>query len=409
MKILVLNCGSSSVKFQLIETSAEQIANNRDRTLAHGLVERIGAPDAKVSFEVQGADGIHEVRPILRHKDAIEAVFTFLSAEGKVVGALEEIAGVGHRVAHGGERFHASTFIDDAVVKEIEALSDLAPLHNPHNLKGYYASRALLPHAAQAAVFDTAFHQTLPPHAYLYGLPYIYYTRDKLRRYGFHGTSHRFVSYRYAQIHGRERAAYKLITCHLGNGCSVCAIDRGQSIDTSMGFTPLEGLLMGTRPGDVDPGAVLYMVDRAEMGTHEMEVTLNRHSGLYGISGVSGDMRDLLAAADAGNARAQIAVDTFCYRVAKYIGAYAVALGGVDAVLFAGGIGENAALVREKICARLEFLGLRFDAERNHAAVGSEAAISAEGSTLQAWVIPTNEELLIARDTVRLMLGIANE
>jgi acetate kinase len=408
MKILVLNCGSSSLKFQLIETGAEQIRNNQDRVLAHGVVERIGSSDAKTTFEVPGSDRVQETREILQHKDAIEAAFTFLRGEIKVIGDLQEIEGVGHRIVHGGERFQASTLIDDDVIKQIEALSDLAPLHNPHNLKGYYASKALLPHAAQAAVFDTAFHQTLPPHAYLYGLPYIYYTRDKLRRYGFHGTSHRFVSYRYAQIQSRPLADFKLITCHLGNGCSACAIDRGRSIDTSMGFTPLEGLIMGTRPGDLDPGAVLYMVNRAEMGMHEMEVTLNTHSGLYGISGVSGDMRDLLSQ-EQGNGRAKTAVDAFCYRVAKYIGSYFVALGGADAIVFAGGIGENAAPVRARICERLTAVGVEIDSMRNEASNGKEAEISTDGSRVEAWVIPTNEELLIARDTARLMLGISQD
>lgn len=406
MKILVLNCGSSSLKFQVIETSAEQIQSNEDRMLARGVIERIGAADAKVTMEIAGGDRVKDTREVLRHKDAIETAFEFLRGESKVIGSLDEIGGVGHRIVHGGEKFRASTLIDEEALKQIEAVSDLAPLHNPHNLKGYYASKALLPNAAQAAVFDTAFHQTLPPHAFLYGVPYIYYARDKLRRYGFHGTSHRFVSYRYAQIQGGTRADYKLITCHLGNGCSVCAIDHGQSIDTSMGFTPLEGLMMGTRTGDIDPGAVLYLVDRAEMGLREIDVTLNTHSGMYGISGVSGDMRDLTAAAAQGNERAQIAVDAFCYRVSKYIGAYLAALGGADAVIFAGGIGENSALIRGKICAKLGGLGLHLDEAANGAAVGKEGAISTPESPVKGWVIPTNEELLIARDTLRLIAGI---
>ena len=321
MLILVLNCGSSSLKFQLIETSPEQITANRDRTLGRGSIERIGAVDSKITFEIAGGEKQVSHRPVLKHKEAIETAFEWLTGESKLIGGAHEIEGAGHRIVHGGESFKGSALITDDVLKEIEKASDLAPLHNPHNLKGYFAAKALLPQAAQVAVFDTAFHQTMPAHAYLYAVPYIYYTRDKLRRYGFHGTSHRYVSYRFAQIHGKKRSDFRLITCHLGNGCSVCAIEHGESIDTSMGFTPLEGLVMGTRSGDVDPGAVLYMIDRAEMGAHEVDVTLNTQSGLYGISGVSGDMRDLLAASGKGVERAKLAVDAFCYRVTKYIGA----------------------------------------------------------------------------------------
>ncbi len=409
MLILVLNCGSSSLKFQLIETSPEQIAANGDRALGRGSIERIGAVDSKITFEIAGGEKQVSHRPVLKHKEAIETAFEWLTGESKLIGGPREIEGAGHRIVHGGESFKGSALITDDVLKEIEKASDLAPLHNPHNLKGYFAAKALLPHAAQVAVFDTAFHQTMPAHAYLYAVPYIYYTRDKLRRYGFHGTSHRYVSYRFAQIHGKKRSDFRLITCHLGNGCSVCAIDRGESVDTSMGFTPLEGLVMGTRSGDVDPGAVLYMIDRAEMGAHEVDVTLNTQSGLYGISGVSGDMRDLLEASGKGVERAKMAVEAFCYRVTKYIGAYYTAMGGADAIVFAGGIGENAAAVREKICGPLGALGLRFDAERNAAASGVEKEISAEGSALKAWVIPTDEELLIARDTLRCILNIPHE
>jgi len=418
MKILVLNCGSSSLKFQLIETTPELIASNQDRLLARGEIEKIGSADSIVSFSAHGGAPAKSSRPILSHKEAIQTAFECMSTAQGIVSDLKEIEGVGHRVVHGGEYFKQSTVIDDDVVHRIESLIELAPLHNPHNLKGYYASKALLPHATQVAVFDTAFHQTLPPRAYLYGLPYLYYTRDKIRRYGFHGTSHRYVSYRFAQIHNAKRDAYKMITCHLGNGCSVCAIDQGQSVDTSMGFTPLEGLLMGTRAGDLDAGAVLYLVGRAEMGLHEVDVVLNKNSGMYGISGVSNDMRELEAEAAKGNSRAQMAIEVFCYRVAKYIGAYFAVMNGADALIFAGGIGENAPAIRDRICASLGALGIRIDTKKNMDAVGVEMDISADagtsavlssstaGASTQVWVIPTNEELLIARDTLRSILKI---
>lgn len=405
MKILVLNCGSSSLKFQLIETTPELIASNQDQVLGRGTVERIGGADSSASFTARGTAPARTTKPILTHKEAIEAAFELMTAaEGRI--GEKDIEGVGHRVVHGGEWFRQSTLIDEEVVRRIESLSEFAPLHNPHNLKGYYASKALLPKAAQVAVFDTAFHQTLPPKAYLYGLPYVYYTRDKIRRYGFHGTSHRYVSYRFAQIHHATRDAYKLITCHLGNGCSVCAIAHGRSVDTSMGFTPLDGLVMGTRPGDVDAGAILYLAGRSEMGLHEVDVLLNKSSGLYGISGISNDMRELQAEAEKNNARARLAIDVFCYRTMKYIGAYFAVLGGADALIFAGGIGENAPAIRAQICGSLASLGIRIDPEKNAPAIGVEREISADGASTPIWVIPTNEELLIARDTVRCILGL---
>ncbi len=403
MRILVMNCGSSSLKFQLIETSFQQIVANKDRMLAQGVFERIGSTDARSRLLVAGQEPQETVREVLRHQEAIQATFAWLAGESGLLGSLDEIDGVGHRIVHGGERFHSSTLMTDDTVRQIEALSDLAPLHNPHNLKAFYAAKKILPRVPQVAVFDTAFHQTMPPHAYIYGVPYIYYTRDKLRRYGFHGTSHRFVSYRFAQIHGDTREKYRLITCHLGNGCSVCAIDHGKVVDTSMGFTPLEGLIMGSRPGDLDAGAVLYLLERAEMGHAEVDVTLNTQSGLVGISGVSRDMRDVLAAAAKGNERAELAVNAFCYRVSKYIGSYYVAMGGADAVLFAGGIGENSAEVRARICRPLSVLGLQLDEAANVATVGREGSIARPSSRLKGWVVPTNEELLIARDTLRCM------
>jgi acetate kinase len=292
------------------------------------------------------------------------------------------------------------------VVKQLEELIDLAPLHNPPNLKGYYASRALFPDARHVAVFDTAFHQTLAPHAFLYGLPYELYQRYQIRRYGFHGTSHRYVSYRFAQLHDRTRQNYKLITCHLGNGCSMCAIDHGKSVDTSMGFTPLEGLLMGTRSGDLDPAALLHVMSHDGLEIHAASSLLNEQSGLRGVSGVSNDMRTLLAEAAKGHERARLAIDIFCYRAKKYIGAYLAAMNSADAVIFTGGIGENAPAIRAQICEGLSAFGIVLDPTRNAAAVGVEQDVSAAGATTQVWVIPTNEELLIARDTLRTLLGI---
>lgn len=406
MKILVLNCGSSSLKFQLIDTTPERIAANDDLVLAQGAVEKIGTGQAIVTYQPKGGPKVREDKPILKHQEAIQTAFDHMTGEGGVVRNLAEIEGVGHRIVHGGEHFQQSVLIDDAVLKLIEAAVDLAPLHVPHNLKGYYASRALLPDAKNVAVFDTSFHQTMPPKAFLYGLPYLYYTRDKVRRYGFHGTSHRYVAYRFAQLHNSSSDKFKLITCHLGNGCSMAAIENGKSVDTSMGLTPLEGLMMGTRAGDLDPGAVLYVAEHAEMGLHETDVVLNRYSGLYGISGLSNDMRDLITASQDGNQRATLAIDVFCYRVKKYIGSYLAAMNGADAIVFTGGIGENAALVRARICESMDGLGVALDAGKNDAAVGNEADIGADEARTRVWVIPTNEELLIARDTVRCILSL---
>jgi acetate kinase len=406
MKILVLNCGSSSLKFQLIDTTPERIHADKDEVLAHGAIEKIGSGQAMVTYQPADGPKIREASPILKHKEAIQAAFDFMTGEHGVVKSLDEIEGVGHRIVHGGEHFKHSVLIDEGVLKLIEASVELAPLHVPHNLKGYYASQMLIPNAKNVAVFDTSFHQSMPAKAFIYGLPYVYYTRDKLRRYGFHGTSHRYISYRFAQLHGKTRKDYKIITCHLGNGCSVCAINRGESVDTSMGFTPLEGLLMGTRSGDVDPGAVLYLVEHAEMGLHETDVLLNKHSGLYGISGVSNDMRDLLNAEQQGNERAKLAIDVFCYRIKKYIGSFLAAMDGADALIFAGGIGENAPAIRARACEGMEWLGVSIDAAKNSQAVGTVADITGAGSRTGIWVIPTDEELLIARDTLRCILGL---
>jgi len=406
MNILVINCGSSSVKFQLIETSLEHIEANTDRLLAKGEVERVGSSESVVSVQATGERPSQWARATRDHTEAVQAGLERLSHATNTIKSLTDIDGVGHRMVHGGEHFKESTLIDDAVIHEIERCIPLAPLHNPNNLKGYRAAVKLLPHAKQVAVFDTAFHHAMPPHAFHYALPLIHYTRDRVRRYGFHGTSHRYLNYRFARLHGHDRSAYKVITCHLGNGASMCAIDHGRSIDTSMGMTPLEGLVMGTRPGDIDPGALCYLLHREGMSSQELETELNRHSGLYGISGVSGDMRDLLEEAEKGNERAALAIDMFCYRVRKYIGAYLAALNGADGIVFSGGIGENSPLIRARICEDLGVFGIHVDPEDNAEVQGPEKLISPRGASPEIWVIRTNEELLIARDTVRCILGI---
>ncbi len=408
MKILVLNCGSSSLKFQLVETDAAAEAAGTDRTLAKGLIENIGST-AVLKYERPGAKPVKETAEILEHKIAVERSIALLTdAETGVLRDRSEIGAVGHRVVHGGERFKASVRIDDAVLEGIEDCFDMAPLHNPPNVRGYRAARAVLGSVDHVAVFDTSFHQTMPPEAYVYGLPYALYQRHGIRRYGFHGTSHRFVSRRLAALLGRahDDPGLRVITCHLGNGCSVAAIRGGRSIDTSMGFTPLEGLVMGTRCGDIDPAALLHVVLREEIGSAEVNALANKHSGLLGISGLSHDMRTLLEAAGQGNERARLAIDVFCYRLRKYIAAYVGALGGVDAVAFAGGIGENAAAIRAQSLRGLDAVGLGLDPATNAAAVGTEAEISPSGARARVFVVPTNEELLIARDTFRIVSGL---
>lgn len=365
----MLNCGSSSVKFQVIDMNGEAV-------LEHGSVQKIGSTGG-----------------IPNHEAAIQRIF------GGLKNAWE-IEAVGHRIVHGGNSFQQSVLINDAVMEKIKAAGELAPLHAPHNIAGYYASRALLPKARHVAVFDTAFHQTMPEKAYLYGLPYELYANEKIRRYGFHGTSHRYVSERFAQLQEKPLQDLRLISCHLGNGCSVCAIDRGMSVDTSMGLTPLEGLVMGTRSGSLDPGAVTYLMHHHGWDASTVDALLNEKSGLLGISGISNDMRDLTQASRDGNERASTAVTVFCYGVKKYIGAYLAAMNGADAVIFTGGIGENAAGVRAEVCASLDWFGIKIDPARNEAAVETAAKISEDGCRAEVWVIPTNEELLIARDTL---------
>lgn len=404
MKVLVVNCGSSSLKYQLFDSETEEV-------LASGLASRVaveGGAQAKLQHRPAGNSEHVVEAPMPDHEVALGFVLEALvhPAHG-VLGSLQEISAVGHRVVHGGERFTESVLIDDEVIAAIEHFCEIAPLHNPANLQGIAACRHRLPGVPMAAVFDTAFHQTLSPVAYIYGLPYDLYEQRAIRRYGFHGTSHRYVAEQAAEMlaaRGVPREDQKIITCHLGNGCSITAVKGGKSVQTSMGFTPLAGLLMGTRCGDIDPALVPYLINHLGMDSGEIDEMLNKRSGLLGISGVSSDMRDIHRAAAEGNSRAQLAFDIFCYRLRRYVGAYAAVMGGVDAVVFTAGIGENDPAVRAQSVQGLEFLGLCLDAEANARPDGKGPRdISTADSRARILVIPTNEELLIARDTARLV------
>jgi acetate kinase len=407
LNVLVLNAGSSTLKFEVIRTDQERITTDSDEHLAGGIIDRIGG-EALIRMEAAGKPPATTAAPIRDHRAAVETVLRWLGDEQTGAG-FRGIDVVGHRVVHGGEKFTRSVLIDDAAIAGIEDTIDLAPLHNPHNLKGIRAVREVLGRdVPQAAVFDTAFHQSLPDRAYLYAIPYSLYRRHRVRRYGFHGTSHRYVAYRYRRLTGTTHENTRLITLHLGNGCSACAIAGGESLDTSMGFTPLEGLVMGTRAGDLDPAILDYVAEKEGMSLHEVEALLNKHSGLLGISGLTNDMRELLAEAhEHDDRRARLAIEIFCYRARKYIGAYLAALGGADAVVFTGGIGENAVEIRTRITDGLQWMGMNVDSAANQRTVlGAEGRISTDDSRLHAWVIPTDEELLIARDAVRLVLGL---
>jgi len=405
VRVLVLNCGSSSVKFQLIDTGA---GPRDERALARGMVERIGG-QALLHLEAHGERRAPQVTPVRDHRGAVDVALRALAggAGGEpVLGSLAEVEAVGHRVVHGGEAFRAPVRIDARVLEGIEACIELAPLHNPANLRGIRAAGELLGAGVpQVAVFDTAFHATMPEPAYVYAIPYQYYRRHRVRRYGFHGSSHQFLCERYAELAGLAAEQVNIITLHLGNGCSACAVRAGRSVATSMGFTPLEGLVMGTRSGDVDPSLVEFLVHKEGMDVHEVDAMLNRHSGLLGLSGLTSDMRELLAEeAEHQDRRVRLAIDVFCRRVRHYVGAYLAELGGADAVVFSGGIGENAPAVRARACHGLEWLGLVLDEARNEALTGGgEGCISAQGSRLAAWVIPTDEERLIARETARVL------
>lgn len=408
MNILVLNVGSSSLKFQLIDTDGDAIANARDRRLARGQIERTGG-EAIITLQAGDARPTKTTEQIRDTTAGIEHVIGWLTSSdsGVPINRIGDIEAVGHRVVHGGERFSKSTRVDDEVWRGIEDLIDLAPLHNPHNLRGIAAARAVLGSGVpQVAVFDTAFHHSLPDTAYLYAIPYQFYRRYGVRRYGFHGTSHRYIAYRYRQITGRSREATKIITLHLGNGASACAIVAGQSVDTSMGFTPLEGLVMGTRSGDLDPAILEFIGAKEGMNPRDVDAMLNKQSGLLGVSGLTADMRELIEEeSEHDDRRARLAIEVFCYRARKYIGAYLAAMNGADAIVFAGGIGENSPQIRARICSGLEWMGVHFDQNKNGAIHGSEGRIDADGSKVELWVIPTDEELLIARDTWRVVTG----
>lgn len=402
MIVLVLNAGSSSIKYQLFNVDKKEV-------LAKGMVDKIGMVDSYLMNKRIDGDEVKLEGEILDHQAGIEYVLGVLVSEKHgSVQALEDIDAVGHRVVHGGESFHDSALISDQVIDKIKACISLAPLHNPPNLKGIEAVTDLLPDTPQVAVFDTAFHQTMPRSAYMYAIPYSLYKKYGLRRYGFHGTSHHYVSRRACEIAGVDYHTQKIITCHLGNGASITAINHGKSVDTSMGLTPVEGMIMGTRSGDLDLGVLTYIIDKEELGVKEANTLINKHSGILGISGVSSDMREVERAAEDGNNRARLALEMYDYRIIKYIGSYAAAMSGVDMLVFTGGIGENACRVREAVCKRFGYLGLEFDAEKNKDLRSKEAIISKPESKVKVLVVPTNEELVIAQETVKVYEGIKN-
>lgn len=395
MKVLVINCGSSSLKYQLINTESREC-------LCKGLVERIGAVTSIIKQAFKDEKPVKQTMVIENHAVALKKVMELLvQADNDYLQSLDEIEAVGHRVVHGGETFKDSVLIDEEVEEAIEQAFDIAPLHNPPNLDGIKAAKLNLPDVPHVAVFDTAFHHSIPEHAYLYGIPNRLYRRYKIRRYGFHGTSHYYVSRRYFDITGREKEGSKIITCHLGNGCSITAIKDGKSYDTSMGFSPLEGLVMGTRSGDLDPSILFYLIEKEELSLANVHALLHKHSGLLGISGYAADMRDLLAEAENGDRRCRQAIDVFCYRIKKYIGSYFASLNGADAIIFTGGIGENAAPVRRQILEEMDYLGIKIDQDKNDPAK-SDIKISADDSAVEVYVIPTNEELVIAIDAAKI-------
>jgi len=397
MNILVLNCGSSSVKYKLIDVDNKE-------TLAEGGVEKIGLPDSFLKFRL--ADGGKKVveESIPDHKKAVSDILNLLTdPEYGCIKSLKEIDAVGHRVVHGGEKFNKSVKIDDEVIAKIKECYDVAPLHNPANMTGIEAVSVILPDVPQVAVFDTAFHQTMPKEAYMYALPYELYEKYAIRRYGFHGTSHRYVSRRVCEFLDVPYEKQRIITCHIGNGGSITAIKDGKSVDTSMGLTPVEGLMMGTRVGDVDPGALTFIMDKEGLDTKQLSTLINKKSGVLGISGISSDMRDIDAAIAEGNERAKLALDMYIYRIIKYIGAYTAVLDGVDIIVFTGGVGENQQPLRQAVCDHLSYLGIKLDKEVNAASRGEEKVISAADSKVKVVVIPTDEEMMIAKDTEEIV------
>ncbi len=396
MKILVLNCGSSSIKYALYEMESKTV-------ITSGGIEKIGLPDSCIIIKLNG-EKYKIDRVIEEHTAGVQFIFEVLTqGEHAVMKSLEELDAVGHRMVHGGEKFNQSVVLNDEVMEAFTACNDLAPLHNPANIKGVNAVKALLPNIPQVGVFDTAFHQTMPDYAYMYALPYELYEKYGVRRYGFHGTSHRYVSQRVCEFLGINPEGQRIITCHIGNGASIPAVKDGKSVDTSMGLTPLEGLMMGTRCGDIDAGAVTFLMDKLQLDTKGISNLLNKESGLAGVSQLSSDFRDVVAAIAEGNEKARLAKDMYMYRIRKYIGEYAAAMGGVDVILFTGGAGENQWQVREEATNGLEFMGVKLDAEKNRACRATEAVISSDDSRVKVCVIPTDEELMIALDTQALV------
>ena len=397
MKILVLNCGSSSIKYQFLDIPQNTV-------LAKGVVEKIGLKGSFLKNSRHDGDTVKLEGDIYDHQSGIGYVLGVLTSQKHgSIASLSEIDAVGHRVVHGGESFKSSVLITNEVIAELERNIDLAPLHNPPNLKGIYAITELLPDIPQVGVFDTAFHQTMPTHSFLYAVPYSFYTKHAIRRYGFHGTSHRYVSKRAAEILNIPLEKQRIISCHLGNGASIAAIKHGKSIDTSMGLTPVEGLIMGTRTGDVDLGVLLHIMQKEELGLATANTLINKHSGLLGISGLSSDMRELEEAAEQGHERAQLAIDMFIHRIKKYIGSYAAIMGGVDTLIFTGGIGENATSIRASVMHDMNYMGVHFDFDKNKTIRGTEASLSLPDSSVDVLVIPTNEELVIAQDTFHIV------
>ncbi|HHY10813.1 MAG TPA: acetate kinase [Firmicutes bacterium] len=395
MKVFVLNCGSSSVKYKLYEMETETV-------LAEGQVERIGQDNAVITHKSKDKEEVSKTMTILEHTMAIRESVNFLThPEHGIIKSVDEIEAVGHRVVHGGESFSDSVLITERTKQILDSLAGLAPLHNPANVTGIRAAEKILPQIPQVAVFDTAFHSTIPPHGYLYALPYSVYQRHKVRRYGFHGTSHKYVSQRVAELMGRDIEELKIISSHLGNGGSITAVKNGKSVDTSMGFTPLEGLVMGTRSGDIDPGAIFYIMKQEDLTLAQIDSMLNKHSGLYGIAGVS-DMRDIEKGINEGDKLCQIAFDVYTYKIIKYVGAYCAAMNGVDAIVFTAGIGENSPTLRKAVCSRLGYLGIKLDEELNKIR-GEDLEISSPDSKVRVFVVRTDEELVIARDTAAVV------
>ncbi|MBN1949764.1 MAG: acetate kinase [Bacteroidales bacterium] len=398
MKILVLNCGSSSIKYQLFNMEKETV-------MAKGVAEKVGLKGSFIKHEKEDGQKVRLEGEIIDHQTGIEYILGVItSKEHGCLKSLTDIDAIGHRMVHGGEKYKSSTFIDDEALAIFESFVELAPLHMPANLKGVYAMKNLIPNIRQVAVFDTAFHQTMPEYAYMYAIPYSLYNKYKIRRYGFHGQSHYYISKRACEIQNRDITKTKIITCHLGNGASMTAINGGKSVDTTMGFTPIEGLIMGTRSGDLDIGVVSFIMDKEEIGLSSLNTVFNKQSGMLGVTGVSSDMREIEEAAwEQGNDRAQLALDMYHYRIKKYIGAYIAALGGLDLLVFAGGIGENGPETRQAICENLEYLGIELDNKKNDGLRSKETVISKEGSRVTVMVVPTNEELVIADDTKKII------